>query len=98
MKREHMIKEILRYLYIENLSPAETAQKMNISSERLKEMIQTMEHMGYVKTTYDEKSPACPGCRSCGGASTCHTVDSYMPERRIILTEKGQRMCNKMDH
>lgn len=93
-----MIKEILRYLYIENLSFAETAQKMNISSEKLKELIRTMEHMGYVETIYDEKSPACSGCRSCGGTPTCHTEDSYVPGKRIILTEKGQRMCNKMDH
>ncbi|TGC11428.1 FeoC-like transcriptional regulator [Methanolobus halotolerans] len=90
-----MIKEILSYLYIDNLSTAETAQKLNISSERLKEMIQTMEHMGYIRTI-DEKAPACSGCRSCRGTTVCHIEGSHTTGKKLVLTEKGQRMCDRM--
>ncbi|WP_406657905.1 FeoC-like transcriptional regulator [Methanolobus sp. ZRKC2] len=92
-----MIKEILRCLYVENLSLGETAQELGISSESLKEMIRNMEHMGYVKTIRDDISATCSGCRSCGGTQTLNVENCSITGKKLILTEKGKRMCNRTE-
>ena len=92
-----MIKEILRHLFIENLSIGETAQEMNISSESLKEMIRNMEHMGYVEVVHDDANMACSACQSCGSTQACHTENGYLAGKKLVLTEKGKRMCSRIE-
>ncbi|QLC49493.1 sigma-70 family RNA polymerase sigma factor [Methanolobus zinderi] len=91
-----MIKDLLKYLYVEKLSMAETAQKLGISSERLKEILQSMEHMGYIKIVEGDNSPGCSACGSCSSTSVCHTDGVQTTGKKLVLTEKGQRLCEKI--
>jgi positive regulator of sigma E activity len=75
---------------------AETAQKLDISSERLKEILQSMEHMGYIKIVKEDSSPGCSACGSCSSTAVCHTADVQTTGKKLVLTEKGQRLCEKI--
>jgi predicted transcriptional regulator len=88
-----MIKEILKGLYLENLSPGEVAQRLNISPESLKGILLNMENMGYIKEVNDSEHAACPGSCSCKAAASCHKGLSYPTGKKYALTEKGKRMC-----
>ncbi len=91
-----MIKDILNGLYFENLSTGEMAQRLNISPENFKGILQNMENMGYIKEVCDPGEPAtCPGCCSGPAAASCHKGSSYPAGKKYALTEKGKRLCCK---
>ena len=91
-----MLKDVLRSLYLENLSYGEVAQRLNISSDTLKGMLQNMEHMGYIRAVCDEDEPAAgKGCCTCPAAPACHKGSSFQAGKKYVLTEKGERMYSK---
>ncbi|MBN2109523.1 MAG: Lrp/AsnC family transcriptional regulator [Methanosarcinaceae archaeon] len=90
-----MIRKILTHLYIDKLSFGETAIKLDISSESLKEILDNMEHMGYIRKVHEDTNTTCPTCRNCGNTGMCHTETSNISAKKLILTEKGKRICDR---
>jgi predicted transcriptional regulator len=91
-----MLKDVLRSLYLENLSYGEVAQRLNISSDTLKGILQNMEHMGYIREVCDEGEPAAgKGCCTCLASPACHKGSSFQAGKKYVLTEKGERMCSE---
>jgi hypothetical protein len=91
-----MLKDVLRSLYLENLSYGEAALRLNISSGTLKGILQNLEHMGYIREVCDEDEPASgKGCCNCPASRACHKVSSFQAGKKYVLTEKGERMCSE---
>ncbi|GEM_PF-1529445 len=90
-----MIKDILKYLYIENLTLTDTADKLGIDTDRLKELVDNMVHMGYLEMQCDDNVEA-SACHNCSSSSSCHKRNDISVGKTYSLTEKGQRVCNKL--
>ena len=91
-----MLKEVLKSLYLENLSYGEVAQRFNISPDTLKGVMQNMEHMGYIREICDDDEPAAGQvCCACPASPACHKGKSYHSGKKYVLTEKGDRMISK---
>jgi DNA-binding Lrp family transcriptional regulator len=82
-----MISDVLKHIFVERLSLNETAHKMGMSGEQLKDRLRIMEQMGYLKKTDADFSHACNSCSSC---KACPTGD--LGGGQYMLTEKGYRL------
>jgi DNA-binding transcriptional regulator LsrR (DeoR family) len=86
-----MIKEILKFMALGNLSLAEIGQRLKISRETLKSRLDLMERMGYIETCCDESYEKTDACGLCPSAKVCSEQSPQAP--KIIsyrLTEKGK--------
>ena len=90
-----MIKDILRYLYIENLTLTDAAQKLDIGTDRLKELIDNMVHMGYLEMMCEDNTRASECC-NCASSASCHKRNDISAGKTYALTEKWQRICDRM--
>lgn len=87
-----MIKDILREISIAKiLNISKIAKKLNITEVLVEEGIQQLSRMGYV--VEDKGSHSCETkCSSCP-MSSCNTI----PLKTLTITEKGQKILDKMD-
>ncbi|WP_321418902.1 FeoC-like transcriptional regulator [uncultured Methanomethylovorans sp.] len=82
-----MISDLLSYIFVERLSLNETAHKMGMSVEQLKDRLHIMEQMGYLRKADSNSSFSCNSCSSC---KACQT--SSLGSGQYMLTEKGSRL------
>lgn len=90
-----MIKDVLRFLYIENLTLADAAEKLDIDTNRLKELIDNMVHMGYLDMVCEDNNEV-SACCNCASSASCHKRNDISAGKTYALTEKGSRICDKM--
>ncbi len=91
-----MIKDILKYVFVEKLPFYEVSRKLEISLERFRNRFDMLLHMGYIKES-NIISTDCASCSHCLHKQDCTmgTQDTHEPIKEIKgyeLTEKGKRL------
>lgn len=84
-----MISDVLKHIFVERLSLNETAYKMGMSGEQLKDRLRIMEQMGYLRKA-DPDISHCTSCSSCTSSTTCDLGNG-----QYMLTEKGSRLIKQ---
>lgn len=89
-------------MFLGNLQIKEAARKLGIDQDTLKERLEMMEHMGYIRGLSSASAASCGGgCIGCSLSSSCADEAEGEEEKDkrnfswYELTEKGRRLVGK---
>lgn len=94
-----MIKKILNLISQGNITFAELAKRLEINDIELRNRLELMEHMGYLKNQASENCVLESKCNSCPQQNDSCPGNVYKQNLIITqtyqLTKKGKHVCDK---
>ncbi|WP_406657015.1 Lrp/AsnC family transcriptional regulator [Methanolobus sp. ZRKC2] len=93
----YMLKEVAKALTEDNITFGELARRLNLSQEKLKDLLETMEDRGDIESSCaDEQTSVKKKCSGCAmGSACCDTGVGFTAGKTYRLTEQGKKECSK---